>query len=177
MLLNLVDDWQMILDGLQIFLCFLIVVFLVSNRRKSKKLDKKLRMQAFGGEFNSEVMLQSIKQQADQIFDSLLHNINSERQNMERLFKSPRLTGQPKPALINPARNSYQKQQGEARFTMGQHISQVSKTDERQMITDLAAKGMSAADIATQLKVPMAEVELLLKISQKSFQTSVEGNA
>lgn len=174
MLLNLVDDWQMILDGFQISLCFLIVVFLLSNRRKSKLIDKKLRMRAFAGEFNSEVMLQSIKQQADQIFDSVLHGINRERQNMERLFESPRLAGQLKPASLNPAHNDYRKQQGEARFTMG---PQASKTDEYQMIADLAARGMSAADISAQLRVPMAEVELLLKINQKSFQTSVEGNA
>jgi len=166
MILNLIDNWEVALDGFQIFLCCLILVFLVCNRKKSKLIKMKSSANANAGGFNTEIRIQSIKQQADQIFDTILNSINREKQNLERLFEASLAADMSKTAQLRITGAVHSPQYGEARFTMGQHEP---TAETHQLIETLAARGMGAGEIASQLKVPLAEVELLLKIKKDSL--------
>jgi hypothetical protein len=170
----LIANWEVALDGFQVFLCCLILVFLVSNRRRSKLIDMKLPLNENAAEFYTEVMLQSIKQQADQIFDSILSSINREKQNLARLFEAIQVESRSKTVKFNLAEAAPSPLYSETRFTMGRHQS---SADAHQMIETLAVQGIGAAEIASHLKVPLAEVEFLLKIKKDSATQPVEGTA
>ena len=174
MIFKLMANWHMALGGFLVFFCFLTLIFLVRNRRKSNLADMKWPLTETTREFNTEVTVQSIKQQADQVFDAILIYIQREKENLERLLEATQVENRSKTAKFSLPRVDRPQPVGEARFTMGQRES---AGDAHQAIEALAVKGIGAEEIAAQLKVPLAEVELLLKIKKESFKQSAGSTA
>ncbi|UCD80975.1 MAG: hypothetical protein JSW26_05975, partial [Desulfobacterales bacterium] len=78
--------WDVAVDGIQIMLCLLILVFLIHNRRRHKSSTLEQVIRESGKSFNVQVLSQTIKQQIDQAFANIADTMAAERRNLESLL-------------------------------------------------------------------------------------------
>ena len=156
--------WDMAVDGIQIILCLLILLFLVRSRRQRKSAVHEDMLRESGKSFNVQVFSQTIKQQVDQAFANIADTMAAERLKLENLLSFGR-----------PGDESLQifGQPSAPRRSKSHEISQVSdgmsQIDElHQHIQKLAAKGLNARQISEELKTPLGEVELILSLKTGS---------
>ena len=153
--------WETAVDGIQIILCLLILLFLIRNRRKHKPSALEEAIRESGKNFNVQVLSRTIKQQIDQAFANIADTMAAERHNLESLlpFSRPdhesfRISDGPFP--------SHRRNRPEI-SSVSDGMSQIDEL--HQQIRKLAAKGMSARQIAEELKTPLGEVELILSLN------------
>ena len=152
--------WDMAVDGIQIILCLLILLFLIRNRRKHKSSALEEAIRDSAKSFDVQVLSQTIKQQIDQAFANIADTLAAERHNLESLlpFKrqshaSFRIPDSPSAALRPKSCEISAVSDG---------MSQIDELYQR--IQKLADKGMSARQISDELKTPLGEVELILSL-------------
>jgi hypothetical protein len=137
MALQTFNFWELVLDGTQIFLGGIILLYLIRNK----------------------IIIQAIRQQSDLAFGHILETIEKERQTLNTYFelRETRLA----PNLMPPA--------------AGGVVDPVSTADAAETdsldtiyseIESLAGQGMRIEDISEKLKVPKAEIELVLKLKR-----------
>lgn len=153
--------WDTAVDGVQIILCLLILLFLVRNRRKHKSSIREEAIWESGKSFNVQVLSHTIKQQIDQAFANIAETMTAEQLKLESLLPfSPQghetfhIADSPSPSLRS---NSHEIS------SVSDGMSQVDELHQR--IRKLAAKGMSARQISEELKTPLGEVELILSLN------------
>jgi hypothetical protein len=153
--------WNTAVDGVQIILCLLILLFLVRNRRKQKFSIREEAIRESGKSFNIQVLSQTIKQQIDQAFANIADTMAAEQHKLESLLpfsrqghETFRICEYPSPSLRSDSREISSVSDG---------MSQVDELHQR--IRKLAAKGMSARQISDELKTPLGEVELIMSLN------------
>jgi hypothetical protein len=159
--------WDRAVDGIQIILCLLILLFLIRNRRKQKSSALEDAFRESGKSFNVQVLSQTIKQQIDQAFDNIADSMAAERRKLERLLSFSRqgresfhIFDSPSPSHLS---NSHEIS------SVSDGMSQIDEL--HQQIQKLAAKGMNARQISEELKTPLGEVELILSLNTSSSNT------
>ena len=161
MVFELPQYWGMAVDGIQIVLCLLILLFLIRNRRNYKSSALEAALRESGKKFDVQFLAQTIKQQLDQAFANISNTMEAERVNLESLLSFSR-TGR-EPSLRHADDRT-------ASFAYGsQRVSSpadgMSQVDElHQQIQQLAAKGLNVRQIAEELKTPLGEIELILSL-------------
>jgi hypothetical protein len=159
MALQTFNFWELVLDGTQIFLGGIILLYLIRNKIKDRQLVLKAPTDKTSLNFNTEFIIQAIRQQSDLAFGHILETIEKERQTLNTYFelRETRLA----PNLMPPA--------------AGGVVDPVSTADAAETdsldtiyseIESLAGQGMRIEDISEKLKVPKAEVELVLKLKR-----------
>ena len=161
MVFELPQYWDRAVDGIQIVLCLLILLFLIRNRRSQKFSALEAALKESGKKFDVQFLTQTIKQQLDQAFAHISETMEAERVNLESLLSFSR------PDRDTDFRHA---DHPPASFSPGSHrISSpadgMSQIDElHQQIQQLATKGLNARQIAEELKTPLGEVELILSL-------------
>jgi hypothetical protein len=161
MVFQIPQYWEAAVDGVQIILCLLILLFLIRYRRRSKSSTLEQVVRESGNNFNVQVLGRTIKQQIDQAFTNIADTMATERRNLENLlpfhrqdYESLSFSTYPSPA--HPFK----------RHEISSVSDGMSQIDElHQRIQKLAAKGMSAKQISEELKTPLGEVELILSLN------------
>jgi hypothetical protein len=159
--------WDKAVDGIQIVLCLLILLFLVRGRRKHKSSSLEDAFRESGKSFNAQVLGQTIKQQIDQAFANIADTMAAERLKLENLLSFSRQGHETFHIFDYPS---------PSRRSNSPEISSVSdgmsQIDElHQQIQKLAAKGKNARQISEELKTPLSEVELILSLKTSSSNT------
>jgi hypothetical protein len=155
--------WDVVCDAVQIALCSVILVFLIRNKLKTK------RFLAQGGgrdrtiPFTQEIRLQSIRQQAELALEAILKAVQAEQLRLQQAFDGAdtRLPGAGAAADVASAEH--------LPFRLGQDIPSVScpsGAGRYEGVHRLAAEGLSAKQIAEQLRLPGGEVELAVKLQR-----------
>ena len=161
MVFHMPQYWDMAVDGIQIVLCLLILLFLIRNRKSHKSSALEAALREAGKKFDVQVLTQTIRQQLDQAFANISETMAAERVNLEGLlsFSRPgretayRLADGPPASLRTGSHNISSPAGG------------MSQIDELyQQIQQLAAKGLNVRQIAEELKTPLGEVELILSL-------------
>jgi hypothetical protein len=152
--------WEVAVDGLQIFLCILILFFLILNRRKKLQPDSLEVKPEFGRSFNLQVFSQTINQQIELAFSNILESVAVERRNLDKILQSNKFDKVTSfPAATQRPLEEYKTDAALLRSketaNMSEHLARIQK---------LAARGMSAKQIAEELKTPRGEVELILRL-------------
>ena len=156
MVIELLKHWEFAVDGLQIFLCLLILFFLIRNRRPKTNTDLK--------DFNSQVFSKTLTQQIEVAFANILEVAASERRNLDKLLKFHQFS-QIEP---NSAKIEHQPSPSKDNENL-QRVSDMANQDDRQgRIQRLASRGLSAKQISKDLKAPLNEVELVLSLHDRS---------
>lgn len=164
MVFEILKNWEIVIDGVQIFLCLLILFYLFRNR--SKKKDQVLMNTGSepGQDFNAHVLTQTIKQQVDRAFAGVIETIAVEQERLESALQ-----------YDQPGYDAWDISEFHLRskFSDGNEISRKADfTDGRdqrhEQIQNLAAGGMSTRQISKELKAPLGEVELILSLSSES---------
>jgi DNA-binding NarL/FixJ family response regulator len=160
MVFHVPQYWSMAIDGIQIILCLLILLFLIRNRRNNRSTALEAALKESGKSFDVQVLSHVIKQQLDQAFANIAEAMAAERINLESLLSFNRQNRENyRPADGLPASRR------PAGHTISSPADGMSQIDElHQQIQQLAAKGMNVRQIAEELKTPLGEVELILSL-------------
>jgi hypothetical protein len=156
--------WDRAVDGIQIILCLLILLYLIRSRSKLKSSALEDAFRESGKSFNVQVLSQTIKQQIDQAFDNIAGTMTAERLKLEKLL-----------SLSRQGRESFHifDSPSPSHLSNSPEISSVSdgmsQLDElHQQVQKLAGKGLNARQISEELKTPLGEVELILSLKTSS---------
>ena len=163
MVIELLQHWQIAVDGLQIFLCLLILFFLMRNYRRKLKSDMMAANSPSDSDFNFQVFTEAINQQVELAFSNILQVVDNERHNLDKVlqFQQVKFTKSGSKQNLPPAPVSYHDN---ARPDM----TEAAKQSERHnRIQQLATRGMSARHISDELKTPLGEVELVMSLQKK----------
>ncbi len=161
------EYWDVAIDGVQIFLCLLILVFLIRNQSKHKQSvfmkAKRGAENEPGQSFAVQVFTENVKQQADQAFVNIFETIAFERRRLERALQFDHLSDEAFRI------SDFQMRSNESN---SQEFSMTSKDKAKsggrhEQIQKLATKGLSAKQISEELKTPQGEVELILSLQNK----------
>ncbi len=165
MALQTLNLWEIAIDATQIGLCGLILLFLIRNRMKFKQLILNAPFSKKSSNFNTEFVVEAVRQQTELAFNHILESIEKERQTLRAYFElretqlAPGLLKSPASGHIKPVSSA-----------------ETSKPDGANVIyteiESLADQGLSLADISEKLSVPRAEVDLVLKLKRLSIESA-----
>ena len=154
--------WEIALDGVQILLCGIILLFLIRNKLKYNQLILKASSKNNSNDFPSEIILQSLRQQTEQIFDSILHFIQQERLSLKN-FHDIREIKQYRSSFVFEPENQTATIDP---ITAKSGIESDSRSIDQ--IIALSNKGLSLTDISEKAKIPRGEVRLILRLNNKT---------
>jgi hypothetical protein len=161
MALQSINLWEIALDIVQICLGGLILLYLIRNKIKHKQLFLKTPNGKNLQNFNTEFIVQAVRQQSDLAFTHILETIDKECQTLDAYFELRETQIASK--MLLPA--------------AGHVVAQIPNTEAADQnaantiyseIENLAGQGMSLEDISEDLNVPKGEVELVLKLKRLS---------
>jgi len=165
MALHTLNFWEVAIDATQIGLCGLILLVLIRNRIKFKQLILNAPFGKKSQNFNTEFIVEAVRQQTELAFNHILETIDKERQTLHAYFELRKT--QLAPGLLASAES--------VRIKPG-FSSDASKADAADVIyseiENLAHQGLSPADISEKLNVPRGEVDLVLKLKLLSAESA-----
>lgn len=156
--------WELTLDAIQLLVCGGILIYLIRSRQKSDRVGGRESANRGSSNFRAEVMLQVFKQHAQRSFDHLSEALRHERRLFEQFldqypWRSTSCEGSTTeirtgdPTAKSSARNCIQEQDA----------------DDRE-IDRLIRECVEPNQIADRLKIPLEEVHLRLRLSNKPAQ-------
>ena len=155
--------WQLAIDGLQIFLCLLILFVFVVTRVRGRRPRAKSAEDEYARNFNTRVLVDSIQQQTEQAFDNILTVIANERRNLDGLLqllaaRQPVVAVSDSPVASDGDGSQKAPDHGQGALPDDQLKGEVEK---------LAASGLDAGQISQQLKISVGEAELISNLAKK----------
>lgn len=169
MALHTINLWEIVLDGIQIFLGCVILLVLIRNRIKYKQLLLKRPNGEKPQNFNTEFIVQAIRQQSDLALAHILETIEKERKTLDAYFDLSEPQMAPHLVETPPDRSAAQ--------TPDDETAELNAADTiYSEIVTLAGQGRSLEDISEALNVPKGEVELVLKLKRLSAESASPNN-
>jgi hypothetical protein len=165
MALHTLNFWEIAIDAAQIGLCGLILLFLIRNRMKLKRLVPNAPSGEESKKLNTEFVVEAVRQQTELAFNHILETIDKERQTLDAYFElretqlAPGLLKSVSSSRVEPISNSEALEPDTADTIYNE-------------IESLSDQGLSLADIAEQLNVPRGEVDLVLKLRRLSIESA-----
>ncbi len=145
------EFWELVLDVIALFLCGIVLLHLIRNRGKYNQLLLKKPEKENSNNFNEEVATQLVKQQSDRSFETISNVIEKERMLLHNL--NPLSAEEP----VEVQEDIYNKNS-----TGGGNVAG-DKYDEVSRLADL---GLSVKKISERAKIPVGEVELIVKLKE-----------
>jgi len=165
MALHTLNFWEIALDATQIGLCGLILLFLICNRMKFKRLILNAPSAEKSQKFNTEFVVEAVRQQTELAFNHILETIDKERQTLHAYFELRE--SQLAPGLLKSVSS------GRIEPISSTEASEPDIADEiYSEIEGLSDQGVSLADIADKLNLPRGEVDLVLKLKRLSIESA-----
>jgi hypothetical protein len=163
MLMEMIKNWEVAVDGIQILLCLLILFFLMRNHRRRRKHESAVLNQNYGQDFNIQVFSQTINQQIELAFANIENAVDGGRRNIEKVLQMQQIKSlDPSPLETRP---SSPPTLSGGSFQKSDEVAGPGALQTR--IRKMTSRGMSPKQIANELKTPLGEVELILNM-QKS---------
>ncbi|MGD8990788.1 MAG: hypothetical protein PVI00_04965 [Desulfobacterales bacterium] len=161
MTLQTLHFWEIIFDITQICLCGLIILFLILNRIKFKRLILRAPSDEQSHKTNAEFVVEAARQQTELAFQHIIETIEKERQTLDAYYHQhdPQMA----PAILESIPPAEDKPNSGSRATDPDPVSMIYGEIER-----LADQGLSLTDISERLNVPQGEVDLVLKLKHLS---------
>lgn len=165
MALQTINLWEIVLDITQICLGGFILLCLIRNKIKYKQLFLKAPTWKSSPDFNTEFIIQAVRQQSDLAFTHILETIDKERQTLDAYFElretqiAPKMLAQASDRAVAQIPNT--------------EVTDLNAADTiYSEIENLADQGVSLEDISEELNVPKGEVELVLKLKRLSAESA-----
>ena len=162
MVIAMMEHWEVAVDSLQIFLCLLILFFMIRNHRHRMKLATMNQKSESGQDFKLQVFSQTINQQVELAFANILKVAANERRDLVKALElqqftytdrtSPGVRSQSLLSHHDDTAQSVQENSGQGRL--------------QKHIQKLSTQGMNAKQISEELKTPLGEVELILSLQE-----------
>jgi hypothetical protein len=149
MVFQALESWGTVIDGIQIFLIFVVLILFFRYRNLGKQKVLNSIKTADAPSFNAEIFAQTMQQQLEQAFINIIASVRVEISHLERLLQTSQMQ------VEKPSENDLQPW---TRF------DSAACPDRHKHIEMLAGKGMSIQRISEELKIPQAEIELILSL-------------
>ena len=164
MVMELMKNWEVIVDGFQIFLCLLILFLLIRNHRRKLKLDLTGPKQELRPDFDVQVFSQTISQQIELAFSNIQNTVDSEYRNIQKVMKLQQdNTPIQRPSVILPLSTP-----NHSRVALEKGEESVEQDTLQRHILKLSARGLNPKQIADELKAPLGEVDLILNMKKSA---------
>jgi len=165
MALHTLNFWEIAIDATQISLCGLILLFLIRNHMKFKRLNLNAPSGEGSQKFNTAFAVEAVRQQTELAFNHVLETIDKERQTLHAYFELRE--SQLAPGLLKSVSS------GRIEPISSTEASEPDIADEiYSEIEGLSDQGVSLADIADKLNLPRGEVDLVLKLKRLSIESA-----
>jgi hypothetical protein len=164
MALHTFNLWEIAVDATQIGLFGLILLFVIRNSLRLKRLNPNTPSGEESQKFNTEFIVEALRQQTELAFDHIMKTIDKERQTLHAYFElretqiAPGLLASASKRRIEPNASA----EGLEPDTADAIYSEIES---------LSDQGLSPADIAEELTVPRGEVDLVLKLKRLSIES------
>jgi len=155
--------WDLLSNGIQIFMCAVILGCLIRRRLKFRFPGAHAETGSPAPVFSQEVLLQTIRQQTEQALQSILTAVEAERDKLQRLLVSADVPHRPVAAQIAETAAD------QIPFRLGESDPEVTDQSRYAGLKGLADRGLSPRQIADQVKLPAGEIELALKLQRSVF--------
>ena len=164
MLMELMKNWEFVVDGFQIFLCLMIIFLLVRNHRRRLNSGLVDPTQVLSRHFNMQVFSQTISQQVESAFRNIQNTVDHERRNIEKLIQLQQVKShkQPSPEILPSLAPAHGGGAPESRY------KSADRSTLQTRIRKMTTRGMSPKQIADELKTPLGEVELILNMQNNA---------
>jgi hypothetical protein len=165
MTLHTLNFWEIAIDATQIGLCGLILLFLIRNRMKLRRLNSIRPFDEESQKLNSEFVIEAVRQQTELAFNHIMKTIEKERQTLHDYFElretriAPGLLTSVSKGRIEPVPHT-------------EALESDAANDIYIEIESLSDQGLSPAAIAEELNVPRGEVDLVLKLKRLSIESA-----
>jgi len=152
--------WGIIIDAFQILLCGIIILVLVHNKIRYKQMILNSPVNDRHTCFSNEISKQNLKQETEQIFDSILNFISQKRLSLVNLYESQSQNFLHDAFVLDSPRSLQTFDRDKATESFNQDDSHYD------LIAELGNKGLGSKDIAKRVDIPRGEVELALRLDQ-----------
>jgi hypothetical protein len=157
--------WVTVLDVVGIFLCGLIIVYLIYNKIMYRHLIIASKLHNTEGSFNNKITYQLIKQMADQTFATISDRIEEERQFFKQMIENEMM-------IKNESIGSNPKYYPFASQDVAKYPADPpnieSDHDSYVEVLHLTTAGLTARQISERLNIPAGEIELFLRLKGHS---------
>jgi hypothetical protein len=161
--------WDLLSHGIQILVWAVILVYFVRKRPKSRPSGAHAETTAPTPGFYEEVLLQTIRQQTEQALQSILTAVEAERDKLQRLLVSADVPQLPVAAPIAETVAAH------IPFRLGESDPELTDQSRYAGLKGLSGRGLSPRQIADQMKRPVGEIELALKLQRASESAGAAG--
>jgi hypothetical protein len=162
-------SWDLLSHGIQILVWAVILLYFVRKRLKLRPSGARAATTAPAPVFSQEVLLQTIRQQTEQALQTLLTAVEAERDKLQRLLVS---TDVPHLLVAAPIAETAADH---IPFRLGESDPELRDQSRYARLKGLADRGLSPRQIADQMKLPVGEIELALKLQRASEGGALAG--
>lgn len=144
---------EIMMDAVGVFFIGATILYLTILKYKGYRASFKKASDISSRFFNEEILLQLIKRQFNSSFENILHTLDQEKKGLLQYF-----------AQVSEGNNLNSAHTGDVK----QLIDRGSNRDVRDDYDDVikfAGFGLNANEISQKSGIPMAEVELVLKLN------------
>jgi len=161
MTIHMLPYWDIMMDAFQIILCGIILIFLIHNKLKYKQLILKTTPSDRSATFETEILVQSLKQQTAQTFDAILEYIDQQRDGLQAYYQNEETNRLSPPARLQPhaPERAIQK--------MSEPIRSDTNAADHGNILQLSESGLTSKQISQKVMAPREEVELVLRMNSR----------
>ena len=161
MTIHMLPYWDIMMDALQIILCGIILIFLIHNKLKYKRLILKTTPSDRSATFETEILVQSFKQQTAQTFDAILEYIDQQRDGLQAYYHNEETNRLSPPARLQPHAPERVIQK------MSEQIRSDTSAADHGNILQLSESGLTSKQISQKVMAPREEVELVLRMNAR----------
>lgn len=159
MLLSIPEPWQSVINFLSVALCVLTAWLLIRGHRNGKAPEKGQPVNASRSQatdFKDDVNLAILNQELNRSFSSLTEMLEKQHQYLSSLI-----------TRIEPGRPVAEQSPSRSPKEDGQDgpASRDTSADAQPRVMALHQQGVAPQEIASQLKIPRGEIELIIKMA------------
>jgi len=142
------DLWEIVLDAVALLFCFMTLFYIVGNKIKSKDRCVFNKREKMFSKFDSEMLVQLVKQQSEKSFEAISHAIMNERDSLLGIIEKGEIkTGQKGPEVMPEIVKGSEQ-----------------KNDPHVEVVRMNRMGFSTREISETTKMPRGEVDLIIKL-------------
>jgi hypothetical protein len=151
------------LDAIQLLICGIILIYLIRSRRQFQRRGETQTANTGAPGFQSEVVLQVVRQQAERTFETVLETLRHERRLFDQfLDQYPWGAHSCGRRLVDAAGP------GDPSVESDAEDASTSREADTREVDRLSREGLGPAQIAERMRIPLEEVQLRLRLSNYS---------
>ena len=157
MVLQSPNFWEIVFDVTQISLCGFIILFLILNRIKFKRLIMRPSSREKPTNRDTEFVIEAVRQQTELAFNHIAETIAKERETLDAVYHqdSNRIAS----GLLVPVAAASENQNSKTATLQPDPV--VTAYNEIEILAD---QGLNPTEIAERVNVAQGEIDLVLKL-------------